>query len=115
VGAQVPREPFVPDTIWVDIGTAHSPPGFTALSRHDHPRRWRELVEADEPVITQVDEGRTAVGNTGWSPSSSGSKPSVVADMLDALDLRPGHSLSLDEDTDAIYRDCVIVSLVFSG
>ena len=111
----MPREPFVPDTIWVDIGTAHSPPGFTALSRHDHPRRWRELVEADEPVITQVDEGRTAVGNTGWSPSSSGSKPSVVADMLDALDLRPGHSLSLDEDTDAIYRDCVIVSLVFSG
>jgi protein-L-isoaspartate O-methyltransferase len=91
--AQVPREPFIPETIWVDIGTAHSQSGFIALSRHDDPRRWRELVEADEPVITQVDEGRTAAGETGWSPSSSCSKPSIVADMLDALDVRPGHSV----------------------
>jgi protein-L-isoaspartate O-methyltransferase len=91
--AQVPREPFIPETIWVDINAAHPQSGFTALSKHDHPQRWRELVAANEPVITQVDEGRTAVGDTGWSPSSSCSKPSVVADMLDALDLHPGHSV----------------------
>jgi protein-L-isoaspartate O-methyltransferase len=91
--AQVPREPFIPETIWVDIGAAHSPSGFTALSKHDHPQRWRELVAANEPVITQVDEGHTAAGDTGWSPSSSCSKPSVVADMLDALDVHPGHSV----------------------
>ncbi|MGH3821708.1 MAG: methyltransferase domain-containing protein [Pseudonocardiaceae bacterium] len=91
--AQVPREPFIPETIWLDIVAAHSRPGFTALSKHDHPRRWRELVSANEPVITQVDEGRTAAGDIGWSPSSSCSKPSIVAGMLDALDLRPGHSV----------------------
>jgi protein-L-isoaspartate O-methyltransferase len=91
--AQVPREPFIPETIWVDIDGARSQSGFTALSKHDHLQRWRELVAANEPVITQVDEGRTTVGDTGWSPSSSCSKPSVVADMLDALDLHPGHSV----------------------
>lgn len=91
--AQVPREPFIPETIWVDIDGARSQSGFTALSKHDHLQRWRELVAANEPVITQVDGGRTTVGDTGWSPSSSCSKPSVVADMLDALDLHPGHSV----------------------
>jgi protein-L-isoaspartate(D-aspartate) O-methyltransferase len=91
--AQVPRDPFIPETIWVDIGAAHSQSGFTALSKNDHLQRWRELVAANEPVITQVDEGHTAAGDIGWSPSSSCSKPSIVADMLDALDVRPGHSV----------------------
>ena len=91
--AQVPREPFIPETIWVDSGAAHSQSGFTALSKRDDLQHWRELVEANEPVIIQVDEGHTAAGGTGWSPSSSCSKPSIVADMLDALDVRPGHSV----------------------
>jgi protein-L-isoaspartate O-methyltransferase len=91
--AQVPREPFIPETIWVDIDAAHCQSGFTALSKHDDLQQWQELVTADEPVITQVDEGRTAADETGWSPSSSCSKPSVVADMLDALDVHPGQSV----------------------
>jgi protein-L-isoaspartate O-methyltransferase len=90
---QVPRDPFIPETIWVDIGAVGSHSGFTTLSRRDDLPRWRELVAANEPVITQVDEGHTAAGDTGWSPSSSCSKPSIVADMLDALDVHPGHSV----------------------
>jgi protein-L-isoaspartate(D-aspartate) O-methyltransferase len=91
--AEAPREPFIPDTIWVDIGAAGSQSGFTALSKYEHLQRWRELVAANEPMITQVDEGRTPAGDIGWSPSSSCSKPSIVADMLDALDVHPGHSV----------------------
>jgi protein-L-isoaspartate O-methyltransferase len=91
--AEVPRDPFIPETIWVDIDASHLQSGFVALAKCDHPQRWRELVAANEPVITQVDEGHTAVGDTGWSPSSSCSKPSIVADMLDALDVRPGHAV----------------------
>jgi protein-L-isoaspartate O-methyltransferase len=91
--AQVPRDPFIPETIWVDIDATGSHSGFTTLSKRDDPQRWWELVAANEPVITQVDEGHTATGDTGWSPSSSCSKPSIVADMLDALDLHPGHSV----------------------
>ena len=91
--AQVPRELFIPETIWIDIGAAGSRSGFTTLSKRDDLPRWRELVAANEPVITQVDEGRTAAGDTGWSPSSSCSKPSIVADMLAALDVHPGQSV----------------------
>lgn len=90
---EVPRDPFIPDTIWVDIDTGHPRSGFVALSQQDDPQRWAELVRGNEPVITQVDEGRTAVGDTGWSPSSSCSKPSIVADMLAALDVQPGHAV----------------------
>ncbi len=83
---EVPRDLFIPDTIWVDNDASHPQSGFIALSKQDDPQRWAELIGADEPVITQVDEGLTAVGDTGWSPSSSCSKPSIVADMLDAVD-----------------------------
>ncbi|MGQ0777852.1 MAG: hypothetical protein ACT4NY_26155 [Pseudonocardiales bacterium] len=91
--AEVPRDPFIPDIIWVDAIAGHPQSGFIALSKHDDPQRWQELVAGDEPVITQVDEGSTALSSTGWSPSSSCSKPSIVADMLDALDVHPGHSV----------------------
>jgi protein-L-isoaspartate O-methyltransferase len=91
--AEVPRDPFIPETIWVDSDAGHPQSGFVALSQQDDPQRWRELVAANEPVITQVDEGHTAAGDTGWSPSSSCSKPSIVADMLTALDVRPGHTV----------------------
>ncbi|MDQ2879896.1 MAG: protein-L-isoaspartate(D-aspartate) O-methyltransferase [Actinomycetota bacterium] len=91
--AEIPRDLFIPDIMWVDLDASRPQSGFVALSKHDDPQRWRELVAADEPVITQVDEGHTAVGETGWSPSSSCSKPSIVADMLAALDVDAGHSV----------------------
>ncbi|MGB8200601.1 MAG: hypothetical protein WCF33_13040 [Pseudonocardiaceae bacterium] len=43
----------------------------------------RDLVGANEPVITQVDEDHIAAGGTGRSLSSSCSKPSIMADMLE--------------------------------
>lgn len=91
--AEVPCDLFIPDVIWVDVDTGHPHSGFTALSVQDDPKRWRELVAGNEAVITQVDEGSTAAGDTGWSPSSSCSKPSIVAGMLDALDVQPGHTV----------------------
>ena len=90
---EVPRDGFIPDIVWVDADTGNPQRGFVALSRAKDPRRWRELISSDEPVVTQVDEGRTAPGETGWSPSSSCSKPSIVANMLDALELCPGQSV----------------------
>ncbi|MEV6233581.1 methyltransferase domain-containing protein [Saccharopolyspora shandongensis] len=84
----VPRAPFIPPVVWVDDAATG---GFSAVSRDDDHVRWHELVEADEPIITQVDDGRTPPGATGLRPSSSCSKPSLVADMLDALDVRLGH------------------------
>ncbi|QIZ37850.1 rRNA adenine N-6-methyltransferase family protein [Saccharopolyspora sp. ASAGF58] len=61
------------------------------MSRKIDEARWRELVEADEPIITQVDDGKTRPGAVGFQPSSSCSKPSLVADMLDALHVEEDH------------------------
>ncbi|MBV9314941.1 MAG: methyltransferase domain-containing protein [Pseudonocardia sp.] len=83
--AEVPRALFIPDTIWVDDGR-----GFTALSKHQDPTGWQAAVDADAPVVTQVDGGQPPAGGVGGWPSSSCSQPSLVADMLTALAPRPG-------------------------
>lgn len=86
--AAVARERFVPDTIWLDTGTGYAP-----LCRFDDPVAWGRHVAANEPVVIQVDDGRTAPGALGVAPSSSTSQPSVVALMLAAADLRPGMTI----------------------
>lgn len=87
---EVPRVPFIPDTIWVDDGSGD---GLVALSQHTDPDGWHAAVSANAPVITQVDLGDVRSGQRGRFPSSSCSQPSIVADMLDALDVRPGQSV----------------------
>jgi protein-L-isoaspartate O-methyltransferase len=84
----VPRASFIPSVVWVDDAATD---GFVSVSREDDEARWHELVAADEPIVTQVDDGETAPGNRGFRPSSSGSQPSLVADMLAALDVHAGH------------------------
>ena len=88
--AKIPRELFIPEIIWVEEKRVGR---YVAVSRSDNPEHWRELVAADEPVVTQVDDGHTPPGSMGHSPSSSCSKPSIVADMLRALDVHPGHAV----------------------
>lgn len=87
---EIPRELFIPEVIWIEDERVG---GYVAVSKSADPQRWQELVTADEPVMTQVDDGRTPPGSVGRSPSSSGSKPSIVADMLSALDVQPGHAV----------------------
>ncbi|MGI9003132.1 MAG: methyltransferase domain-containing protein [Pseudonocardia sp.] len=84
----VPRQLFVPDTIWrldPDAGGRLVP-----LHRAEDPDRWLALVYRDRPVDTQVDDGHPAADGTGWEVTSSASQPTVVADMLRALDPAPG-------------------------
>lgn len=87
---EIPRTAFIPDTIWVDDDSGDA---LVALSKRTDPERWHAAVAADAPVITQVDFGEQRNGQTGSVPSSSGSQPSIVADMLAALDVRPGQSV----------------------
>lgn len=83
---EVPREPFLPEVIWVD-GPGRT---FVPVSRAQDPQRWAELTDGDQPVITQVDDGEVAPGMPGVIPTSSASMPTVVAGMLDAADIEPG-------------------------
>ncbi|MCP2169808.1 methyltransferase domain-containing protein [Goodfellowiella coeruleoviolacea] len=83
--ASAARAAFVPEVIWV--GGDH---GYVSLCRATEPEAWLARVAADEPVVTQVDDGRTPPGQLGRFASSSCSQPSLVADMLVAADIRPG-------------------------
>lgn len=88
--AEVPRAAFIPDTIWVDDSSGDA---LVALCKHTDPDSWHAAVSANAPVITQVNLGDIQPGQHGSFPSSSASQPSIVADMLDALDVQPGQSV----------------------
>ncbi|MBO8196304.1 methyltransferase domain-containing protein [Streptomyces oryzae] len=74
----MPRHRFIPDQVW-----RHGE--RTPVDREADADSWWELVYRDEPVITQ----RAPDG----TPTSSSSKPSMVAAMLGHLDPQPGDAV----------------------
>ncbi|MFJ3970914.1 methyltransferase [Streptomyces parvus] len=75
----VPRSRFVPATVWRQLPDRCEPVvGADA---------WLALVNSDEPVVTQLDDG--AEGGPGIATSSN-SMPSMVARMLKLLDVEDG-------------------------
>ncbi|MGH3313068.1 MAG: methyltransferase domain-containing protein [Streptomyces sp.] len=79
VWEQVPREAFIPPKIW-----RQGPQRCEPLTSEAD---WWALVHSDEPVVTQIDDGHD--GGPGIATSSN-SMPSMVAQMLDLLDVRDG-------------------------
>ncbi|MEU9047176.1 MULTISPECIES: protein-L-isoaspartate O-methyltransferase [unclassified Kitasatospora] len=77
--AALPRDRFAPDRLWRWDGRA-----YVALDRGADPGGWTDELYSGiySAAVTQLDDGR---------PSSSLSAPSVVADMLDSLQVAPGH------------------------
>ncbi|MFF5262125.1 methyltransferase domain-containing protein [Actinomadura viridis] len=75
------RHRFVPSIIWVDADEG----GFVPQCRDDDPLVWLETVYSDKPIVTQVDDGAAPDTGPGRLATSSISKPSIVAAMLDYL------------------------------
>ncbi|WP_326813347.1 methyltransferase domain-containing protein [Streptomyces scopuliridis] len=86
--ARAPRSAFVPDTVWAPEDA--SPTGYRRITRGDAGAAWRELVDADGVVVTQLDDG--VEGGPGMATSSA-SMPSLVATMLRHLDVADGHTV----------------------
>lgn len=82
---QVPRALFLPDRIWPYEEGTHR-----YVDRATDPRGWLAAAEADVPVTTQWDDGTHTGDAPGAVPSSSASQPSLVARMLQALDVAEG-------------------------
>ncbi|WP_330174902.1 methyltransferase domain-containing protein [Streptomyces sp. NBC_01498] len=82
---RAPRAAFVPEAVWVREEGA--PGGRRRVVRSAEPERWRALVDADDVVVTQVDDG--ADGGRGVATSST-SQPTLVASMLRHLDVTDG-------------------------
>ncbi|QVJ00286.1 methyltransferase domain-containing protein [Nocardiopsis eucommiae] len=82
------RSAFLPETIY-GLDPAH--PGWECPITRTDPR-WDRWVAGDFALVTQVDDGEP-VGEDGRGrlPTSSISQPSLVVEMLQALDAREGH------------------------
>jgi protein-L-isoaspartate(D-aspartate) O-methyltransferase len=82
---QVPRHLFVPDPVWVRDGVRGD--GWMIPVGRDDPYWWANAY-ADYALPTQVDDGAPAgEDGRGRYPTSSISQPTLVARMLDALDV----------------------------
>ncbi|MFJ8750439.1 methyltransferase domain-containing protein [Streptomyces sp. NPDC102441] len=76
----VPRSLLIPPHIWRQLPDRCEPVVGTAA--------WLALVNSDEPVVIQLDDG--TVDGPGIATSSN-SQPSMVARMLDLLQTEDGH------------------------
>ncbi|MFJ3435664.1 methyltransferase domain-containing protein [Streptomyces cyaneofuscatus] len=76
----VPRSRFVPARVWRQLADRCEPVVDS--------EQWLALVNSDEPVVTQLDDGLE--GGPGVATSSN-SMPSMVARMLGLLGVEDGH------------------------
>ncbi|MFE3461390.1 methyltransferase domain-containing protein [Nocardiopsis aegyptia] len=79
---RVPRHRFLPDVMWGEDRTRYD--------RAADFEGWLRAAYSDEAMTTQLDDG--AEGGMGL-PTSSSSAPSVVARMLTAARIEPGHKV----------------------
>jgi hypothetical protein len=63
----VNRADFIPNTIWVDREDGWMVP----VRRDEDPERWLSLVDSDDPIVTQVDDGELEDGKGVIATSSS--------------------------------------------
>jgi protein-L-isoaspartate O-methyltransferase len=105
----VPRERFLPARIWVQE-TDEGP--YEPIDRAAEPERWMyDVYAADHAIVTQFDDGATPWPERGWRPSCSASQPSVVAGMLEALNIQPGARV-LEIGTGTGYNAALLAELV---
>lgn len=72
----VPRECFVSLFYQQESRT------WVPYRKETHPEQWLALIYRDEALVTAFDSQNT--------PTSSSSMPSIMATMLEALDVQPG-------------------------
>ncbi|MFF0392234.1 methyltransferase domain-containing protein [Kitasatospora sp. NPDC004615] len=83
----VPRSLFLPGLVWAhDMATGTN----RAIDRTADEAGWLAAAITDIPIVTQWDDGQHRGTGPGTVPTSSASQPSLVASMLDHLQVKPG-------------------------
>ncbi|MFE3875270.1 methyltransferase domain-containing protein [Kitasatospora sp. NPDC059146] len=105
----VDRHPFVPVFYREDPNGLHRP--WWAGEPADE--GWLREVYTDQVLVTEVDEVHAEAGSPNGQrgvPTSSSTLPSLMADMLDALDVRPGDRV-LEVGTGTGYNTALLCHL----
>ncbi|MEV6974366.1 methyltransferase domain-containing protein [Kitasatospora sp. NPDC093806] len=101
---RAPRSAFVPDDVW--LPDDERPSGYRMINRMREPAAWWALVNADQSVVTQLDDGDE---DGPGVPTSSGSMPSLVATMLRELDVANGQNV-LDVGTGTGWTSALLAA-----
>ncbi|MFI9296394.1 methyltransferase [Streptomyces gardneri] len=80
-----PRHRFLPSQLWVGDT-------MELCDREKSPDAWLRAAYANEPAVTQINDGKDPGAEERW-PSSSASAPNIVFRMLDMLDVKSGHKV----------------------
>nr|BFD89725.1 hypothetical protein KitaXyl93_10850 [Kitasatospora sp. Xyl93] len=84
-----PRHRFLPARVWLGPdGDALAP-----CDRGSDPDRWWDAAYADEPVVTQINDGQHVKDPSDTLPSSSASALSIVFRILELLGLEPAMTI----------------------
>ncbi len=106
----VPRHAFMPDLTWY-----HTRAGLVPRYRAEDPDGWLSAAYDDDSVVTQVDDGEPCgPDGTGVLPTSSASMPTVVAVMLEALDVHNGQ-YALEIGTGTGYNAALLAHRLGAG
>ncbi|MEV0619618.1 methyltransferase domain-containing protein [Nonomuraea sp. NPDC050404] len=103
----VPRHLFIPD-----VGLVVEEDGAPYLiDRQADPAAWWDTVYSGSIIVTQLDDGRTPLGDLHGDSTSSASAPSTVADLLNHLAPEPGMRV-LEIGTGTGYTAALLAQLV---
>jgi protein-L-isoaspartate O-methyltransferase len=104
------RADFIPSVIWTYQPNGSGP---VPVNRADEPERWQALIQTEEAIVTQVDDGEPRDGH-GQHPTSSSSGLKVMTLMLDLLDAQPGMNV-LEIGAGTGYNAALIAEAVNPG
>ncbi|WP_052849519.1 ATP-grasp peptide maturase system methyltransferase [Streptomyces avicenniae] len=112
----VPRHAFLSTGVFRPV-PGSAPTSYTPTLADEQSEAWLALCYADETLVTQIAGTvlpQDITGSIARQPSSSSTLPSLMLDMLEALDVEDGHRV-LEIGTGTGYNAALLAHRVGAG